>query len=148
MPTTAPATSATSAPRTLVTHPELKAHQTVPVFSTVGEAPKNVLERALSVFADVRAGEGVGVLLLTVTVFLLLSSYYLLKTVREALILSEGGATVKTYSSAAQALLLIGVVPFYGWLGSRVPRMKLITITSLFFAMNLGLFYIAGLAGW
>jgi AAA family ATP:ADP antiporter len=136
-----------SEPRTLVTHPELRSHRTIPVFTTLGEAPKSALERALSVFADVRAGEGIGVLLLMVNVFLLLSSYYLLKTAREALILTEGGAEVKAYSSAAQAVLLIAVVPVYGWLGSRVVRMRLIAITSVFFATNLLLFYAAGAAG-
>ena len=137
----------TSEPRTLLTHPELRSRRTIPVFTTPGEAPKNKIERVLSVFADVRAGEGTGVLLLTATVFLLLSSYYLLKTAREALILTEGGAEVKAYSAAAQAILLLAVVPFYGWLGSRVPRMTLIATTSLFFASNLVLFYLAGLAG-
>ena len=137
-----------SEPRTLITHPELRSQRSIPVFTTLGEAPKNALERAFSIFADVRAGEGAGVLLLTLTVFLLLGSYYLLKTAREALILTEGGAEVKAYSSAAQAVLLLGAVPLYGWLGSRVPRMKLIAITSIFFASNLVLFFLAGVAGW
>jgi ATP:ADP antiporter, AAA family len=35
------------------------------------------------------------------------------------------------------------VVPLFGWLASRVPRMRLITITTLFFASNLVLFYFA-----
>lgn len=144
MPHAAPRTSE---PRTLVTHPELRSQRTIPVFTTLGEAPKNALERALSVFADVRAGEGVGVVLLTMTVFLLLSSYYLLKTAREALILTEEGAEVKAYSSAAQAVLLVAIVPLYGWLGSRVPRMPLLATTSVFFAVNLGLFSVAGAAG-
>ncbi|HEY6506895.1 MAG TPA: hypothetical protein VIY56_02725, partial [Vicinamibacterales bacterium] len=79
-----------SDPRTLASHPELVAHHSFPVFKTVGEAPKGVLERALSLFADVRAGEGVGVLLLTLNVFLLLGLYYLLRSARQALILTEG----------------------------------------------------------
>jgi AAA family ATP:ADP antiporter len=136
-----------SEPRTLITHPELRSQRSFPVFTTLGGAPKNTIERALSVFADVRAGEGAGVLLLTLTVFLLLGSYYLLKIAREALILTEGGAEVKAYSAAAQAVLLLAVVPLYGWLGSRVPRMTLITFTTLFFASNLALFYLAGTAG-
>ena len=89
-------------PRTLVSHPELRSHQSFPHFRTVGEAPKTALERALSFFADVRAGEGLAVVLLASTIFLLLAGYYLLKTAREALILTEGGAEVKAYSSATQ----------------------------------------------
>jgi AAA family ATP:ADP antiporter len=132
-------------PRTLVSHPELRSHQSFPHFKTVGEAPRSRLERALSFFADVRAGEGPGVVMLAVTIFLLLAGYYLLKTAREALILTEGGAEVKAYSSAAQALLLLAVVPAYSWLASRVARVPLMGITSAFFVANLLLF--AGLRG-
>ena len=124
-------------PRTLVSHPELRSHQSFPHFSTVGEAPRSALERALSFFADVRAGEGPSVLLLACTIFLLLAGYYLLKTAREALILTEGGAEVKAYSSAAQAVLLLAVVPAYSWLASRVPRVPLMGISTAFFGLNL-----------
>lgn len=133
--------------RTLVTHPELKSQQSFPAFRTLGEPPKGALERALSLFADVRAGEGVSVLLLTANVFLLLAAYYLLRPARQALILTEGGAIVASYSSAAQAVLLLGIVPFYGWLASRVPRIRLIASTALFFAANLVIFFLAGRAG-
>ncbi len=128
----------TNEPRTLVSHPELRSHHSFPHFRTVGEAPKSALERVLSYFADVRAGEGASVVLLAVTVFLLLASYYLLKTARESLILSiENGAELKAYSSAAQAVLLLGVVPAYSWLASRVPRVPLIGITTAFLGLNL-----------
>src|SRR5688500_8839106 len=56
---------------------------------------KGWLDRVLSVAADVRAGEGAGALLLAANVFVLLACYYVLKTVRESLILTEGGAEVK-----------------------------------------------------
>jgi len=137
----------TSEVRTLATHPELKSHQSIPFFKTVGERPKSALERFLSLFADVRAGEGANVILMTVTVFLLLAAYYLLKVARETLVLTEGTAVVKVQASAAQAVLLLGVVPLFGWIASRVNRMRLITITSLFFAANLFLFYVLGRAG-
>src|SRR5438876_6661411 len=59
------------------------------------ERPRGALERALAPFADVRSGEGGGVLLLALNAFLLLTAYYLIKPVREALILTGGGAEVK-----------------------------------------------------
>lgn len=133
--------------RTLLTHPELRSHHSIPVFKTLGEPPKSAVERLLSLFADVRAGEGVGVLLLTLNVFLLLGLYSLMKPARDALILTEGGAEVAAYSAAAQAVLLVGVIPLFGWLSSRVRRIKFIAITSLFFASNLVVFYLLGLAG-
>ena len=54
-------------PRTLVSHPELRSHQSFPHFKTVGEPPRSALERALSFFADIRSGEGNSVVLLTIT---------------------------------------------------------------------------------
>ncbi|HQU72292.1 MAG TPA: hypothetical protein PLG66_08350, partial [Calditrichia bacterium] len=59
---------------------------------------KSPLDRFLSLFAEVKSGEGVTALLLMSNVFLLLMSYYILKPVREALILSSpGGAELKSY---------------------------------------------------
>src|ERR1700760_4994403 len=108
---------------------------------------KNVLERLLSVICDVRPGEGLGALLLTLDLFTLLGAYYLLKTVRESLILAEGGAEVKAYSSAVQAILLFGIVPLYGWIATHLNRNRLLRWTTLFFAANLLIFYFVGQAG-
>ena len=136
-----------SDPRTLVTHPELRSHHSLPVFKTLGESPKSPLEKLLSVFADVRAGEGVGALLLALNVFLLLGGYSLMKPARDGLILTEGGAELASYSAAAQAVLLMAVVPFYGWLGTKVVRIRLISIMMTFFAVTLIGFYIGGRIG-
>ena len=108
---------------------------------------KSSVEKVLSLLADVRAGEGAGVLLLALNSFLLLMSYYLLKTVREPLILTQGGAAVRAYSAAGQALLLLAIVPTYGFLASRVSRIRLITWVTLIFIVNLLLFYAFGVAG-
>lgn len=108
---------------------------------------KTLLERALSVVADIRPGEGVQVLILALDVFVLLAGYYLLKTVRESLILTEGSAAVKTYSSAAQAVLLMGLIPLFGAIASRVSRIKLIASVLSFFIANLIIFYLFGVAG-
>jgi AAA family ATP:ADP antiporter len=108
---------------------------------------KSWLDRVLSLAADVRAGEGAGALLLAANVFALLAFYYILKTVRESLILSEGGAEVKSYAAAGQALLLLAFVPAYGAVASRVNRVRLITGVTLFFASHLIIFYVLGAAG-
>jgi AAA family ATP:ADP antiporter len=111
------------------------------------EERKSWLERALSLIGDVHAGEGAGALLLAMNVFTLLAFYYILKTVRESLILSEGGAEVKSYSAAGQALLLLVVVPAYSAIAARVNRVRLIGGVSLFFASHLLLFYLLGISG-
>ena len=114
----------------------------------VGAAsPKGLAERLLSPIADVHPGETVNVLLLTLMMFLMLSGYYMLKTAREIFILSEGGAEVKSYASAGQALLLLGIVPAYSAFASRVNRRQLVSWVPLFFASNLVLFGLAERAG-
>jgi len=104
----------------LICHPqpaaELRRH----------DPPLSVVERIPGYAADIRAGEGSSVLLLTLNVFLLLFAYYLLKTVREALILTEGSAYIKAYSSAGQAALLMALVPLYGYVATKVSRIKLL----------------------
>jgi len=108
---------------------------------------QSFLSRIFSIFAEVKPDEVVTAILLTVNVFLLLGSYYLLKTVREALILGESGAVIKSYSAAGQALLLFLVIPAYAWLSSRVSRIKLVSFSSFFFFSNLLIFWILGKGG-
>jgi len=108
---------------------------------------KTFVERLLSPIADVRRGETASALLMMSTMFLVLAGYYLLKTAREVFILSEGGAEVKSYSSAGQAILLLVLVPAYGAFASRVNRIQLVQWVTLFFASNLVMFLIALSAG-
>jgi AAA family ATP:ADP antiporter len=108
---------------------------------------KTPLERLLSPIADVRRDEVVSALLMTLLIFLLLAAYYLLKTVREVLILTEGGAEVKSYSSAGQAVLLLFLVPAYGAFASRVQAVRLVVVVTLFFASHLLLFMLGIGAG-
>src|SRR5678815_5187217 len=103
-----------------------------------------LLAKLLRPFTKVHPEEAVTVVLMTTAAFLLLCAYYLLKTVREPLILLQGGAEVKLYARAGQALLMVGVVHLYGELARRVGRMKLVAIVFLFFISNLVVF--AGLA--
>ena len=108
---------------------------------------KGVVSRLLSPIADVHSDEVTSALLMALTMFLILAGYYLLKTAREQFILSEGGAEVKSYSSAGQALLLLFLVPAYGAFASRVNRLQLIQWVTLFFVANLLLFVAALSAG-
>ena len=108
---------------------------------------KSYLDRFLSIFTRVEAGEGAGSLLLAANVFVLLAAYYVLRPVRQALILSEGGAEVQSYSAAGQALLLFLIVPAYGAFASRVNRMRLIAWVTLFFMSHLVIFYFLGSSG-
>src|SRR3954453_12344271 len=90
------------------------------------------LDRSLALFTEVRSGEGATALLMLANVFLLLVCYSVIKTVREPLILLGGGAEVRSYAAAGQALVLMALVPFYGYVASRVDRIKLIVGVTLF----------------
>ena len=96
--------------------------------------------RVLRPFTKVHPDEAATVGLMTLTAFLLLTAYYLLKTVREPLILLQGGAEVKLYARAGQAVLMVGVVHLYGELARRVGRTQLLSIVFLFFISNLAVF--------
>jgi ATP:ADP antiporter, AAA family len=110
------------------------------------KSQKTLLERSLSLFAPVHGGEGSRVLLLALNVFFLLTAYYIIKPVREALILSEWGAEAKIYTAAGQAFLLLLVVPLYSRLAGAVNRRRLITLVLVFFIGCLVAFYFLALA--
>jgi AAA family ATP:ADP antiporter len=105
------------------------------------------LDRALNLFTEVRSGESITALLLTLNVFLLLAAYYFIKPVREALILSGEGAEVKSYVAAGQAILLLALVPAYGVLADRLPRRRLLNAVTGFFLACLIVFYLLTRAG-
>src|SRR5215813_15538705 len=79
-----------------------------------------------------------------VNVFILLTAYYIIKPVREALILNGAGAEIKSYAGAVQAGLFLLIVPLYSAYASRVNRIKLINGVTAFFISNLAVFYFLG----
>src|SRR4029079_7756161 len=87
-------------------------------------------------------------LLLMLNLFLVLAAYYLLKTIREPLILSTpGGAEMKSYSAAVIAGLLMVLVPLYSSIASRVSRLRLVNGVTLFFIACLVAFFALNAAG-
>ncbi|HTV25764.1 MAG TPA: Npt1/Npt2 family nucleotide transporter [Polyangiaceae bacterium] len=112
----------------------------------VDAARPSALERVLGIVTEVRAGEGATALLLATALFLLLMAYYIIKPVREALILQHpAGAEYKSWLGAAIAVLLLVVVPAYSKLADRLPRNLLVSGVTLFFASHLVLFYLASI---
>ncbi len=102
--------------------------------------------------SKVHPGEGLVATLMLVCVFLILTSYYVMKTAREGLILAGGtlglgGDELKTYASGAMALLLVAIVPAYGRLASRVRRIVLINVSYALVISALLVFYVLGRAG-
>jgi AAA family ATP:ADP antiporter len=116
---------------------------------------KSIVTTLLRPFADVREQEVASSLLLALNVFVVMMAYYVLKSVREPLVLAGeaaalfegGGAEVKSYLAAAQALVLIGAVPLYGKLVERFDRGPLVMGVTAFFVVCIELFHGAALVG-
>lgn len=111
------------------------------------EREAGAVDRGLRVFADVRAGEGARAVLMLVNIFVVLVAYYLIKTVREPLILAGNverewiqGSELKAYAAGAQALVLVFAVPIYAQLAARVDTRKLILGIVVFFVVCIELF--------
>jgi ATP:ADP antiporter, AAA family len=105
------------------------------------------LERLLGLFGDVRSGEAGTALLLLLNLFLVLGGYQICKVAREPLILASGGAELKSYTAAGQAVVLMFFIPLYSWFASKVDRARLIFGVTLFFILNIELFWLGARLG-
>lgn len=106
---------------------------------------RNAIERLVG--ADVHPGEWPTVILLIIDLFLLLTAYYVLKVVREPLILINGGAVSRSYARGAQALVLLAAIPAYSALADRVDPSRLVNWITGFFAACLVVFPILSTLG-
>ncbi len=103
---------------------------------------RSLIEIALGVITEVRGGEEITALLLTLQIFLTLTAYYIIKPVREALILEDpDGAVYKAYATAAIAVLMLLVVPVYSAFADRLTRNRLVIGAIAFFVACLVVFY-------
>ena len=103
-------------------------------------------ERFLSLFTEVKPGEGTTAILMFTNVFLILLAYYLIKPLREGWIAIsdiEGLSSmeVKAYSSFAQSIILLFVVGFYARLAQMWDRVTLFTRATLFCISNMLIFW-------
>ena len=86
--------------------------------------------------------------------FLVMFSYYMLKTLREPLLLSKASAETKSYAYAVIALVLLFLVPAYSALYRRLPKRQLslwigcilLAVQTIFFflsqtGLNIGFAY-------
>lgn len=104
-------------------------------------------ERFLGLFTQLRPNEGRSVALFFLYAFLLLVAYYILKTLREPLLLVESGAEIKSYAYAMIAALLLVLIPIYGFVFRRFEKSQLTRGLTWFFVFNLAVFYGLGKAG-
>lgn len=105
-------------------------------------------EQCLLLATRVEPGEGRRVAVLGLQALTLMVAYYLVRPVREALILTEGSAELRSYAVGVQALVLIALVPLYGALVRRVGVRRVLGILAMIAALQLVLFCVFGAAGW
>ena len=97
--------------------------------------------------SDVREGEWHLVGLFFANLFLLLTAYYILKVIREPLILLGGGAVSRSYARGVQAGLLFVVIPAYSLLANRFEPARLVKWIFGVFVFCLTLFFALGRLG-
>ena len=72
--------------------------------------------------------------------FFVLASYYTLRPIRDAMAVA-GGVSNMQYLFTATFLMMLLIVPLYGLLTSRVSRHRFLPAVSVFFILNIVLFY-------
>jgi len=98
-------------------------------------------------WVDIKNDDGQATVRFAIRLFLILLAYYLMKPVREELILDGGSAQIRSYALAGQAALLLFLVPLYSHVIKRLHGDKLFHIVTVFLAANIALFYFLGSAG-
>jgi AAA family ATP:ADP antiporter len=78
--------------------------------------------------------------------FLLLSSYYILRPLRDEMAV-QAGASQLQWLFTATFVTMLALVPVFGWLCARFSRARLLPAVYLFFALNLVAFWAAVRAG-
>ena len=109
--------------------------------------PLNRFERLMSLFTRVQPGEGRCIAILSLQACALMMAWYLIRPVREALILTEGGAEFRSYAVAVQAILLIAIIPIYGVLVRGMDSNRVYQRVNAFFVCNLLVFCLLCQAG-
>lgn len=107
----------------------------------------SLFERFLGVSTVLRPGEGRAVASFFLLAFLILVAYYVLKTLREPLLLVDDSAEMKSYAYATIALALLVVIPVYGAVARHTDKTQLTRLLTVFFVVNLLFFIVLGRAG-
>ncbi len=97
-------------------------------------------ERFLSLVTRVRPGEGRAAFLFFLHGFLLLSSYQVVKALREAFMLTRFSAETRAYAVAVTALVLMFIVPLYASVRRHLDGARLLRAVTIFFVVTMPMF--------
>ena len=103
-----------------------------PRLATPTDAAQHLLRRLV----DVRPGETAALMAGFAYFFCLLSGYYLLRPLRDAMGL-VGGAGQLQWLFTATFVVMLALVPVFGWLARRWPPSRFVAIIYRFFALNI-----------
>lgn len=105
------------------------------------EPPHEALHSHLQRLVSMRPGEGRAVFWSCCYFFSLLSSYYILRPIRDEMGISAGIDQMHWLFTATFIAMLL-VVPVFGWITSRFKRKQFLTHIYSFFIANILLFYV------
>ena len=74
--------------------------------------------------------------------FCILSAYYMLRPVRDAMAIDSGVSTIPWLFTGTFVVMVI-VAPIYGWIASRFPRKQFLPWVYYFFVANILVFFAA-----
>ena len=111
------------------------------------EGASGWLRRTLTLGVELKPGEGMAVVAMFASLFLVLFTAYLLKPAREMLILTEGTAEIRSYAVALQALMLLFFIPVYSKFSRRFDSYHYMRIVTAVCVVTLLGFAAAGKAG-
>ena len=101
----------------------------------------SIFDQLLTPFTKLRPGEGKAVFVFALYAFSLMLAYYAFKVIRESLILTEFTPLVKSGAMAVIAILLFFIIPLYSKAFRIIDRIQLVRWITLFFAVNIIIFY-------
>lgn len=99
-----------------------------------------ITQRALMRAIDIRDGELRALLWSFAYFFFLLSSYYILRPLRDEMGIAGGVRNLQWLFTATFVAMLVAV-PLFGALAARFPRRRIVPVTYRFFAINILIFY-------
>ena len=93
----------------------------------------------LGTFLNLKEGEGVLLSFAGLYFYLLLCAYYIIRPIRNEMVIQNGIANIQWLFMAAAGVMLL-ITPIFGWLTSRFKTQQFLTICTVFFALNLLVF--------
>ncbi|HXK56643.1 MAG TPA: MFS transporter, partial [Gammaproteobacteria bacterium] len=90
---------------------------------------------------DLKQGEGRALLWSFLYFFFLLSSYYILRPIRDEMGVTAGVERMQ-WLFTGTFIAMLAVVPLFGWITSRYPRRRFLPLVYGFFIANILVFYL------